>query len=165
MMPDSIYCDGGLIGNNPSSLGGTWTWLWVKSKQVVKMKSGVIEPGDLEQSHITNNDTELMAALRALESCPGFTGTLYTDSLVTVRRLLSVPRPHIPGWCRERVFELRTLKDRGVSWGIVLLGGHPTRKELQQGFKNKNKLPVSMYNVLCDKRCTELAREYKARRK
>jgi len=42
---------------------------------------------------------------------------------------------------------------------VVLLGGHPNKKELASWIR-KDGLPVSKFNVLCDKLCGERAAEH-----
>ena len=66
--PAQIFCDGGVIGPNPSPIGGTWAWCWVHDDVMIKHEYGVVEPCDLGLTKITNNHTELLAAVRALES-------------------------------------------------------------------------------------------------
>lgn len=136
---------------NPSPLGGTYAFLHVNSKGVVtRQESGIILPRDSGLPKISNNFSELFAALEALESIPqGWDGTLYTDSLVTLRRITTgskfngIPEPMI-----ERTLRLR----KGRRYKVVLLCGHPTRKELEAGV-GKRGYPVSIHNVTCDKLC------------
>ncbi len=152
----AIYCDGGLIGSNPSTIGGTWAWCHVdKHGKRIAKKSGVLLP----QPGFTcsNNDTELEAALRGLEALTGPVKvlTLFTDSWVTICRLVN----NGSGLVNEIQERIRKAK---AHWPLelVLLGGHPTKKELKVG-RRKDGKPVSVHNVWCDKACTRRADEYK----
>jgi hypothetical protein len=110
-----------------------------------------------------------MAALNALQSVEDFCGTLYTDSQVTLRRLTNgTGFAGIPNYLREHVLELR----RNRKWQVKLLAGHPTKRDLARGYKIKNRksaktgkikerqVPVSKWNVHCDKQCRKMAREF-----
>jgi ribonuclease HI len=88
-----VYCDGGVIGSNPSAMGGTWAFVLVFSEiinLVTKIEvpysiesSGVITPADVDLPSVSNNVSEIVAALNALEILPAdWAGTLYSDSLV-----------------------------------------------------------------------------------
>lgn len=153
----NIYTDGGCIKANPSKLGGTWAWCMVENNQIIKHSSGIMTPEDMEVETITNNQMELYAAVRAITSSPvDWNGTLYTDSEVSLMRLtISKSFKGIPNWLRLRTLELR----RGRQWDVFLLGGHPTRKDLQRG-RNRKGRKVSGFNVICDKTCTALAKEF-----
>jgi ribonuclease HI len=156
-LPIAIYTDGGLIGRNPSSLGGTWCYCWVdKINERINQDLGIILPVQYNQD-ITNNLTELYAAMKALESVPkGWTGTIYTDSKCTQSRITTGNRfSGIPMTIRIKVRELRANR----KYKVVLLGGHPTRKELVTGFRSDGKL-VSKWNVWCDDQCKKLARRF-----
>ena len=102
-LPNSIFTDGGVIGPNPTKLGGTWCWCWVTSGVILKHESGVVTPGDMGTEVVTNNVTELYAALRALESVPNnWHGTLISDSMVTLHRLRHSNRwKGVPDWMRR----------------------------------------------------------------
>jgi ribonuclease HI len=139
-----IYCDGGTIGRNPSKIGGTWAWCKV-----------VITPEDADTANITNNFTELYAAIRALESENTKKVSLFTDSNITKLRLTTSNKfANIPKWMINRAKELRKIGN----YEVTLLGGHPTKKELITGRKKKNGLPVSKFNCLCDEECNKLAK-------
>jgi ribonuclease HI len=154
----SIYCDGGVIGPNPSRYGGTWCWCQVENNQIIKHASGIVTPQLMGVEKITNNLTELYAAVAALSSAPKkWNGTLHTDSRVTMLRLLGSPRfSGIPDWLVEDTLSVR--KDK--MWSVHLVAGHPTRKEMQMGFREKNGFPASKWNIFCDKECSLLAKNY-----
>ena len=87
----SIFVDGGVIGMNPSGEGGTWAFILLdKNEYPVLRGSGVVTPGGVNPPTITNNLTELTAAVMALELMDdGWAGVLHTDSNVTRCRLVS----------------------------------------------------------------------------
>lgn len=164
MTPFAVYADGGVCGPNPSRIGGTWAWVWADGRgEAIREESGLVEPCDLGLDTVTNNVTELYAALRLIESLPGgWAGTLHTDSEVTLHRLThSHSFKGVPDWMRLRVLKAR----EGRRWTVTLLAGHPTRAELARGYRERNGLPVSRHNVRCDQLCTRTWRECQMRMK
>jgi len=156
MTDDLLYADGGVVGRNPSSLGGTWAWVLVRGGEVVRQASGAVTPGDVDVTAVTNNQSELLAAVRALEAMPpGWAGVLRTDSKVTLHRLTHSEKFNgVPQWLRLRALAVR----RGRRWRVELVGGHPTRAELAAGRLRKNGLPCCRWNVLVDALCGAAAR-------
>ncbi len=161
-MTDRIYCDGGVIGPNPSDLGITWAWVMPFPKDTKLYEaSGVLEPDDLGMPLLSNNHAELVAALRALEFVgPCWRGTLFTDSNVTKHRLEG--RGSFDGLSRSLEARLVRVRET-MGCEVVLLAGHPTLAELKQGFKIKpsGPLPTSSWNVYCDQTCAALAGNFK----
>lgn len=163
------YCDGGVIGRNPSPEGGTWSWCHVgpvepHGEQIVSHEGGTVTPADIGLGTITNNLTELLAAVECLEALPdGWTGTLYTDSLVTLRRVHpGTKKPKYNGIPSGLVERVATQKKRLGAYKVVLLGGHPTREDLARGRRdNASGPPVSRWNVWCDERCKSLASRFR----
>lgn len=156
VLPARIFCDGGVIGANPSPHGGTWCYVWVDSNnEAIKHKSGIITPEQLQVEKITNNQSELFAAMKAMESISKtWKGCICSDSLITLYRITtSKSFKGIPNWMRLKVLELR----RMVKWNIELVGGHPTKKDLAMGMNDKSR-PVSIHNVFCDKECGRIAK-------
>jgi hypothetical protein len=97
----------------------------------------------------------MLAAVQAMEALPdGWHGTLYTDSQVTLLRLTS--GRSFNGIPDALVARLRAAQARLGRYGVVLVGGHPTRAELHAGFR-KDGLPVSWHNVFVDRLCRDLA--------
>lgn len=154
-----LYTDGGVVGRNPSALGGTWAWCLVGDNKVIDEGSGFISPEDMELEVVTNNVSELYAALRGVEALPeGFSGRLYTDSIITLYRFTDGNGfKGVPDWLKERVLAAR--KNANWQYDAVLVGGHPTRHELRLGCRKDGKR-VSKWNVRCDKRCRELAAKW-----
>ena len=164
-MPDhltyDVYCDGGVIGRNPSAYGGTWAWTLVNSAgKRLECDSGVVEPKTWGLQKITNNFTELYAALQALQAMPkGWQGFLWTDSRITYYRLTSSNKFNgIPEDLQQLCIKLRMIR----TWTIMHLGGHPTRSDLEVGYDERG-LPVSIYNVWCDKECKRQAKLFLGR--
>jgi ribonuclease HI len=154
-----LYADGGVIRKNPSPFGGTWACCWVLGDVLVKEESGLVLPGVIGLPSVSNNVTELVAVLEGLKYVPaGWDGAVYTDSGVTRTRLLyeDAGMVGVPETTAEAVKEMRR---RLGKFTVVLLGGHPTRKELAAGVRKDGK-PVSKWNVRCDESCGRLAAEF-----
>lgn len=173
-----VFTDGGVIGRNPSELGGTWAYImvptsptfgihdwpeamqpyatWLKGRCVVR-DSGVVAPSDIGLKFVSNNVTELWAAMEALERMPaGWGGNLCTDSGVTQCRLVNKSPSFrgIPADLRDRFWKAR---QRAGAFRVTLLSGHPTKAHLAAGI-GKRGTPVSEWNVACDEECNRLAR-------
>ena len=166
-----LFADGGVLVKNPSLYGGTWAWVLVEDKKIVRSGSGLIYPQDYVLKAISNNFTELLACVEGLEAmAKDWRGTLWTDSLVTVKRLRNgfseshtVPQDLI-NRTRNALVRLKwsdiwmtPTKEKKIR--IMHLMGHPTKVELKSG-RSKGGLPVSKWNVLVDKTCGQLARVY-----
>lgn len=161
-----VYCGGGVVKKNPSPIGGTWACVMVGPKNEssdgrgldnneLSRHSGFITPQQAGLPAISNNYTELLAAVEAMERLPdGWEGPLFTDSFVTVCRLTSVaPKMNgIPDDLQRRMWLSR---DR-LKITACLLDGHPTKFHPKRGIgKRGNK--VSRWNVLADFLCGEEA--------
>ncbi len=149
-----LYADGGVIGRNPSPLGGTWAFRLLDNRKVIDEQAGVITPEQAKLPSITNNLTEMVALVRGLQALPeDWTGTIYSDSQVTLGRVfMGWKWNNIPLWLHH---EYQAARKRLVHWDelqYVLLDGHPTRAQLEAG-KGKRGGPVSEHNVWCDKAC------------
>lgn len=159
----ALYADGGVIGANPSPIGGTWAWCQVSEAGIrLVASSGVITPAEAGLPAITNNLTELFAILEARESVPyAWTGTIYSDSWVSLQRVfLGARLKNVPPQIVERLQRLQ--RDgwfSGCSW--QLLDGHPTRAQLAAG-QGKRGAPVSIHNVWCDEQCARAGRSFVA---
>lgn len=181
----SVYADGGVVGINPSRIGGTWAFRAVYETDLPRYYNAS-PPFEFEQFEIggvdancsvaieqsgflasrpdklvTNNITEYVAAVKGLRAMPeGWSGKFYSDSQITIGRLFK-------GW------KNKNLSDEMVEWGLaavkrlgkveaILLAGHPTKKDLAQGYKEKGSglYPVSIHNVACDLMCASQAKKY-----
>ena len=138
ILPHEIYVDGGVVAKNPSKLGGTWCYVWVDKKGFkIKHECGLLLPKDLGVKAVTNNHTELYAAMQGLLSVQDYywRGVIYTDSKITLQRITySNSFKSITDFMRECVQELK--KDR--LWRVGLLKGHPNKKDLIIGIYNLN---------------------------
>lgn len=159
MIPAQLFADGGVIGPNPSLLGGTYAFCHVHEGEMIHHGSGIITPEDAKVDRISNNFTECLAVLRALNSVPlDWSGTLYTDSKIAMVRITTgTGFKGLPDWFRLRLLKRR----RNRKYKVVLVGGHPTKIELEQGFRKRNGFPVSKWNVWADKECQRLSKEFK----
>lgn len=156
----ALYADGGVIGKNPSTIGGTWAWAHVDvNSERIKTASGIITPTEARMPAITNNLTELYAIVLGLEALPAaWAGTVYSDSWVSLQRVFFAAKlNHVPTWLVERLWNLqKTGQLRAVQW--QLLDGHPTKAQLEAGRGKRGNL-VSVHNVWCDEACQRLAKE------
>lgn len=161
-MTEELYCDGGVIGRNPSIIGGTWAWCLIRDGLVFRSACGVITPEDCKPHPgiVTNNITELYAAVQALEAMgEGWDGIIHTDSSITLQRITEgVSFANVPQSLRIRALAVR----RGRKYKTKLLAGHPTKEELVKGKARRNGNPVSIWNCWCDEQCQRLAKEYQA---
>ena len=161
MLPRTwVFADGGVVGANPSPLGGTWAFRVLRDQQKVHEEAGLIPP---KYGPVSNNLSEIVAVLRGLDwarmqSIPEV--SVASDSLITLRRITSERAAWngIPGPVRQWAHTL--LRDVNVS-GAVLLDGHPTRAHLEAGI-GKSGRPVSEHNVWCDRACGQIAARIKA---
>jgi ribonuclease HI len=148
----AIYADGGVIGANPSEIGGTYAYRLIKVSGEPIGFANVLpgKPG----APVTNNQTEMLAIIRGLSKMPrDFAGTVYSDSAVSLGRLFKGWRwSNVPKFIHD---EYRDQVMRLIFWdkiSYVLLDGHPTAAQLAAGI-GKRGHPVSEHNVWCDKAC------------
>jgi hypothetical protein len=163
--PAAVYADGGVILQNPSPHGGTWAWCWTDAPlplegTITRQDSGLLVPA-ADGELVTNNQTEFFAVMAALRSLPdGWSGMVYTDSQVTLRRVRDPEGARMegipPGW----VACLKRHRGRLGELHLVLLDGHPTRAHLDAG-TGKRGGPVSPHNVHCDKACGRVGAWYR----
>lgn len=155
----ALYADGGVIGANPSPIGGTWAWCLVDAtgQRVCEYFGTLLTSPDLP--FVTNNVTELVALVNGLEALPhGWSGTVYSDSWVSLQRVFLAARlKNVPQWLVDRLHALQRSR-KLASMSYVLLDGHPTKAQLAAGV-GKRGAPVSIHNVWCDEACTKVARE------
>lgn len=149
-----VFVDGGVCGRNPSAEGGSWAYILLDEKERCLLKaSGFVTPADVGLSLVTNNLTEFLAALYALEVMEeGWSGAIHTDSRVTQCRMDST-RAAMNGIPEDLQHRWRHAKLRLGSFTTVLLNGHPTEADILRG-RGPRGLPVSSWNVLCDELCT-----------
>lgn len=155
----SIFCDGGCVTPNPSKEGGTWAYCFVDhNDHKVAHASGLVTPEDIGLPAVTNNFTEFYAALRAMEmaTVQTYPVTIYTDSLITLRRLERPKFASMRGIPDVFIHRLRREAVRLAYYTVVLLSGHPTEDDLKLGFTEKGR-QVSKWNVFCDELCQKEA--------
>lgn len=162
--PVALYADGGVIRQNPSTIGGTWAWCMVDADgERIRHAVGWMTPAELGTPAVTNNQTELLALVLGLEALPAaFAGTVYSDSWVSLQRIFHAAKlNNLPQWLIER---LQAIQKSGAlaTMRYVLLDGHPTRAQLEAGIGKRGN-PVSTWNVWCDAQCSALARERQQR--
>jgi len=160
-----VFTDGGCLGRNPSPHGGTWAFCAVRDdRQVLAERSGLVQPlrqpsGD--PTPVSNNVAELYAAWQAL--CwlgPEVPCVLWTDSRLTQLRLTRSHRfAGVPPSLHREILRLRAR----LRFTVILGAGHPTKQELAQGFRARNGLPTSRWNVRVDALCQQRARKFFAK--
>lgn len=158
----SLYVDGGVVQKNPSTIGGTWACVFVDAAgNEISRVSGFVTPAEIGLEAVTNNYTELLAAVEGLSRVAWpWTGTIFTDSNVTRCRLTG-KNPGMNGIPFSLCERLRVCRKGLDPIVAVLLDGHPTKKQLEAGV-GKRGSPVSKFNVLCDRLCGEEAARYLA---
>lgn len=158
-----LYVDGGVIGKNPSSIGGTWAARIIFEK-TIHDAAGVIKPTDFGAIiPITNNIAEMMALIMGLRRLPNdWIGVICSDSDITIGRAIHGWKwTNIPldlyrefGYERNRLVNFEKFRFIGLS-------GHPTKEELKGGFSLTTGRPVSKHNVWCDTTCGMMANGFR----
>lgn len=154
----SLYADGGVVGPNPSAIGGTYAWCIVENDARVLGDAHFMSAAVARvQGGVTNNQSEMMALLKGLEQMPnGWSGTVYSDSIVTLGRLFRGYKwSNLPMWLHQR-YRAQVARLNWASITHVHLDGHPTRAQLASGI-GKNGNPVSEHQMWCDQMCTKMA--------
>ena len=127
--------------------------------QRVYHAAGMVTPDAMRVPAVSNNHTELLALVRGLDYLPDdFTGTVYSDSAVSLQRVFEAARLHnVPAWL---VADLQRIQKSGrlARMRYALLDGHPTRAHLAAGIGKRGHV-VSEHNVWCDAQCTAIARQ------
>ena len=158
--PIAIYCDGGVIASNPSSIGGTYAVRYIYADGRME-GAGYVLSAKENGGPVTNNQTEMMAVLAGLQFVPNdWAGTIYSDSAVTLGRIfLGWKWNNIPQFI-HRIFQLQ--RQRLENWEKikhVQLDGHPTKAQLVSGIGKRGN-PVSEHNVWCDEACRQAGELY-----
>jgi ribonuclease HI len=161
-----LYADGGVLRGERCEAG---SWAWVAAdrdgRRMASQRGWMTATGALSDG-VTNNISEFAAMLKALEAVvkhqPGWSGRMSSDSDITIGRFSRNWRlsgiPHT--WQRR----MRQALENLGNLEFVLLKGHPTAVELQQGFgtndRSGRRYPVSEHQVLCDRLCRQTIREW-----
>lgn len=156
--PEAAYCDGSTVGPNPSPRGGCWAWCHVSGDRMVRHGGGEIIPSQIGLPRITNNLTEMLAALECLEALPdGWDGTLWSDSWVTLCRIRKGSRSPMAGVPKPFLARLQVIHGSLGNFILKLLAGHPSKADLAVGYNSRG-VPVSRHNAWCDAECKRLER-------
>jgi len=163
-MTQFLFCDGGVVEKNPSVIGGTYAFCLIEDERSLIDGYYFRSCNSLKLSEVTNNITEMMALVKGLQYLPpGWEGTICSDSMITLGRAFDGWKcKNLPRWLISRLeFE----KNRLVNWKNIkhiLHAGHPTKAQLEAGV-GRHGLPVSKWNVWCDKHCALAYEEYKVK--
>lgn len=161
-----LFTDGGVIGSNPSAIGGTVAFCMQFSGAGQLKYARAFSAKQLKVDEVTNNQTELYAVILGL----GYLfeeeiACIYSDSEITLGRLFKgYAMKNIPEFM---VNKLSKERKRLINWHrfqSILLKGHPTWMELNNGI-SKTGRPVHSLNKWCDEQCSKKAHEYLQRRK
>lgn len=160
----ALYVDGGVILKNPSPIAGTWAYVLVdiEDQRVLKKGSGVMIPAEWGLDVITNNQSEMWAMLKGLAVLPdNVPSNVCPDSQTTLGRCFwghrwtNVP----PDMHTEFHTQRARLDENWKNIKGILHAGHPTIDQLAKGI-GRNGLPVSKWNCLCDRMCTQAGEAY-----
>lgn len=151
---NELFCDGGVVGANPSPFGGTYAWRRVEDGVVIAEGARFISTADARVPAVTNNLTEMLALIKGLECLPAdWQGTVLSDSQITLgRAFMGWKWNNIPAWVHHRFQTGRARLVHYDAFEHVLLAGHPTRAQLAAGV-GRHGYRVSEHNVWCDKAC------------
>lgn len=159
-----IYADGGVIWDGKpgsSMIGGTFAWCHVNDAgDRIIMDSGMVYPHQCLHGKVTNNVTELVACVRAIQAAPdGFVGTLFSDSENALGRFFrGWKMKNVPYWLgKEMAEQIKRISRGDIDVNYILLDGHPTKWDMQRGI-GKRGHPVSVHNAWCDDQCTVVAK-------
>lgn len=159
-----LYADGGVIGKNPSPIGGTYAYrILDASEQHILVEHADVIPANFTNPFITNNLTEMLAIIAALPHIsPDADVHIFSDSQITLGRLFQGWKwKNIPLWLHARYQAQRQRLPKFHSYQYTLLSGHPTQAHLATGI-GKRGYPVSIHNAWCDHACTQAAKSYTA---
>ncbi len=149
----AITADGGCRLANPSKHGGMWAFRHLnRAHQAVREACGAVTVPEVSPlTTVTNNFTEVLAVLIALEFLPdGWSGKVRTDSLHTIRVFRD---DYDRYWLIEGVkLRIVNVLDRLGDLSYELLAGHPSKKEIAlmeagiQCFKGPKQYPYCLHN-------------------
>jgi ribonuclease HI len=113
-MITGLYIASGLIGSNPSMIGGTYAWRLVFEHQDPYGAAAVL-PMSAIGGPVTNNQVEMLALLAGLEQLSeAFCGVIHSQSTVTLGRAFQGWKwTNIPTWM-HKAYQLQ--RARLVHW-------------------------------------------------
>lgn len=146
-----LYTDAGVFLKNPSTVGGAWAVVGVDDKDNEHFReSGFIECAAFALTQVENNLMETYAIAKGMGYLPdGWKGVVWCDNMNAIRRATNPGKAkmmHVPDWLQN---VLRKNRERLPDVRIELVGGHPTKKELEAGRRHDGKI-VSRWNVIAD---------------
>lgn len=153
-MKVSLYTDGGVVGSNPSSIGGTVAFYIIGQKnEVLSNYSSFLHPNFMGSDKVTNNQTELWALLLGLAHLkPDQIAHVYCDSEISLGRVFkNYAMANIPKFMFYVLMHIKRMENF-KKLEYTLLSGHPTKRQLELG-TGKGGRPVSEWNVNCDRDC------------
>jgi len=165
----AIYGDGGVLGANPSPVGGVWAFCLVGAdgRRLYEAAGHITsdEAKSLGLQWTSNNFAEVMALLLAFEAMSGdATLRVFSDSrnAISAHQRAGDPDPWKPPYLPQPIWgRMVAARDRLGPMKFTLLKGHPTKQDLARGQRPDGK-PVSEHNVWCDKAATAAGRAYLA---
>lgn len=169
-VPASVTADGGCRLKNPSTVGGMWAYRHVhESGRVLRQAYGVVLVADVfPLTTVTNNLTETLALLLALEAVPeGWSGMARTDSQNAIR-VFQNPTKDRDHLTADLLARCRAARARLGSLTFELLAGHPTRAEVKrleagEAVQSERGYPFCLHNVWADEACRTAWHEWEAR--
>ena len=165
----AIYGDGGVLGANPSPVGGVWAFCLVGAdgRRLYEAAGHITsdEAKSLGLQWTSNNFAEVMALLLAFETMPA-AGMLrvFSDSrnAISAHQRAGDPDPWRPPYLPQPIWDrMVAARERLGPMKFTMLKGHPTKQDLARGQRPDGK-PVSEHNVFCDKAATAAGRAYLA---
>lgn len=159
-MNHQLFCDGGVVGRNPSVIGGTFAWRWVVDGNQTREGYHFITCEQARMKTIECNLSEMMALVKGISQLPdGWEGEILSDSKNTLGRVfLDWKWNGVPDWLWER-YDHHSRRINLKACVPVQLDGHPTKTQLLSGVGKRGN-PVSVHNVWCDKACRLAYEEY-----
>lgn len=164
----AVTADGGCRLCNPSPWGGMWAFRYTDAAgSVVAQASGVVTVAEaFPLTTVTNNFTETLALLLALEGMPaGWSGVARTDSLNAIRVFQNYRDPKKVAaqtvWLPlDIIARVRAVRERLGPFTYELLAGHPdkvkgavARLEAGETVISDRGYPFCIHNHWCDKSC------------
>lgn len=161
-MKSILYTDGGVIKSNPSPFGGTWAYCLVGYRgNHLYEDCDYILANKLPSKRITNNQMELLAVIRGLQTIQrDMVIHICSDSEITLGRVFkNYSMENIPDWMIEQLDDEKKRLHNFKKFKYTLLSGHPTKAQLETGIGRRGH-PVSYWNKHVDELCRKAAQDY-----
>lgn len=162
----AVTADGGCRLKNPSEFGGMWAFRQTsKSGEVIAQASGIVLVSEVfPLTTVTNNLTETLALLIALESLPdGWSGRARSDSLNAIRVFQNYRDPKKVAaqevWLvLDVIARVRRVRERLGRLDFELLAGHPPKAIVEamragESHTSERGYPYCLHNHWCDLAC------------